>query len=597
MIGSQLDDACPNASPTPIASRYDVVIVGGGLAGLTLARHLLLETEKRVLLIEQRESIPTDRQKVGESTVQLAGHYLGKVLGLEEYLLLDHFMKYNLRFLWPANGTDGAAYEDYGQSYIRGFSNIPSYQVDRNTLEAELLRRNLSHPRFHLFLGARRLDVRIAEDGGDHAVAFERGDEALEIASRWVVDASGRNRVLAKRHRLKQPSEIRHGASFLWVEGQVDLDTLTGRSRKEVRLDPARRHLGHLPTWLATNHFCGEGFWLWAIPLRGKTSIGLVYDHESIDPKTVSSLDKLKQWIRTEFPLFAPVIDGRRILDWWGYRSFAHSCARTIHPQRWAITGEAGRFSDPLYSPGSDLISVYNTLIVDAIEAEDQAALEAKASQSEALMKAVYEAYVPGYALTYETLGDQETFSLKYIWELTIYFGFYVFPFVNDLLTDRRFLATYLNAFARLGPMNHRMQQLLSGYYRFKKKDGRLGTETPQHFDFSSLGPLRRAAEMFYEIGIPTDEAKQLIRGALANVEELARFIVAHIAAQVVDAPEMVTRAAFVEAVTALDQFGFDPEGWRRARDLARADDRAFEWPFDPSVLDGFGVAQAVAVP
>ena len=73
----------------PVRERYDVVILGAGLAGLTLARHLLLDTERTVLLLERRDEVPPPRQKVGESTVQLAGYYLSKVLDLEEYLLTD----------------------------------------------------------------------------------------------------------------------------------------------------------------------------------------------------------------------------------------------------------------------------------------------------------------------------------------------------------------------------------------------------------------------------------------------------------------------------------------------------------------------------
>ena len=579
-----------------VAPRYDVIIVGGGLAGLTLARHLLLETDNRVLLIEQRDHLPSKRQKVGESTVQVAGHYLGKVLELEEHLFLEHFMKYNLRFFWCADGRDGASYEDYGQSYIRTFSNIPSYQVDRNVLEAELLRLNGADPRFDLVLGARRFDVRLATGDEDHAVSFLHGDERTEIASRWVVDASGRNRVLAKRQGLKQSSEIRHGSSFLWVEGQVDLEKLTARSPREVRVDPSRRHLGHTPVWLATNHFCGEGFWLWVIPLRGKTSIGLVYDHDSIDPSTVSSSEKLIRWINETFPIFQPIFDQREVLDWWGFRSFSHDCSRTIHPQRWAITGEAGRFADPLYSPGSDLIAVYNTLIVDAMRTDademgartpgQPTALESKANQAEALMRVVYEAYVPGYSLTYQTLGDQETYSLKYTWELTIYFGFYVFPFVNELLTERRFLSTYLNAFARLGSLNLRILNLLADFYQWKKDAGRLGTSDPCHFDFTSLGPLGKASGVFYQVGISVDDSKTVIRGALADLERLAQFIHVYVASRVVGSPDLVTNAAFVEQLSRLDTLAFDLDGWQRARAIAMEDDRQHAWWFDPQVLE-----------
>ena len=57
----------------------DVLIVGAGLAGLCLARQLLLSTDKRILLVDRRE-VPPERQKVGEATVQVSGYYLSRVL-------------------------------------------------------------------------------------------------------------------------------------------------------------------------------------------------------------------------------------------------------------------------------------------------------------------------------------------------------------------------------------------------------------------------------------------------------------------------------------------------------------------------------------
>ncbi len=43
------------------------------MAGLTLARQLLLTSDKKILLVDQRAEIPPQRQKVGESTVSLGG--------------------------------------------------------------------------------------------------------------------------------------------------------------------------------------------------------------------------------------------------------------------------------------------------------------------------------------------------------------------------------------------------------------------------------------------------------------------------------------------------------------------------------------------
>src|SRR5882762_11402953 len=143
----------------PNTDQYDVVIIGAGLAGLSLSRQLLLNSEKRILLLDKRSASPPARQKVGESCVQLSGYYFSKVLDLEEHLLREHFLKYNLRFYWKTAGRDNRSFEDYSQSYIRALSNIPTYQLNRNKIEAELLRLNLENPNFRFCAGVSDLNV------------------------------------------------------------------------------------------------------------------------------------------------------------------------------------------------------------------------------------------------------------------------------------------------------------------------------------------------------------------------------------------------------------------------------------------------------
>ncbi|MFT5369655.1 MAG: 2-polyprenyl-6-methoxyphenol hydroxylase-like FAD-dependent oxidoreductase, partial [Candidatus Latescibacterota bacterium] len=143
---------------------YDVIIIGAGLAGLTLSHQLLLETDKRILLIDRREEIPPKLQKVGESLVQVGGYYFGKVLDMEEYLFREHFMKYNLRFYWPSAGRENRNFEDFSHAYIRTFSNIPCYQLDRNKIEDELLRRNRAYDNFTLMTPTSNLDVDLSEE-------------------------------------------------------------------------------------------------------------------------------------------------------------------------------------------------------------------------------------------------------------------------------------------------------------------------------------------------------------------------------------------------------------------------------------------------
>lgn len=578
----------------PQREPYDAVILGAGLAGLSLARQLLLSSRKRILVLDKRSEIPAPDQKVGEATVQVSGYYFSKVLDLEEHLFLEHLMKYNLRFHWKTGTGDSGAYEGYGQAYIRNLSNIASYQLDRNKLEAELLRLNLADPCFTLAAPVRDLDVELAAPG-PHRVSYTTAEGTRTVTAEWVVDGSGRARILARQLGLTGPGPIRHGSAFLWVDGLVDIERLTARGPRERRLKRERASLGHLPFWLATNHFVGEGFWVWVIPLQGKTSIGLVFDREVIDHREVSSAEKLIAWIVREFPLFGRDLPGREVVHFAAMPDYGYDCAQTISAEKWAMTGMAGRFSDPLYSPGGDLIAIHNTAITDAILTGDSPELPAKIRAYEQLLRAVYEAYVPGYAESYNVLGDQEAFILKYTWELAIYFAFYVFPFINDLFTDRRFLLAFFNRFGRLGPANRNLVRFLSAYARWAKAELAVPPEPILH-DFPALMPLAKAEKTFYKVGLTVDEAKEVLAEQLSNLEELARFTLAYLTSVVVGDPAALFHREFVAAID-LATHPFDPEELRRRWRNAGAPSAAFPWTFDATVMEPFRAARGAAVP
>ncbi|HEY0515450.1 MAG TPA: lycopene cyclase family protein [Thermoanaerobaculia bacterium] len=565
----------------------DVLIIGAGLAGLTLARQLLLaKPEIRILMVDRGDEIPSPKQKVGEATVQVSGYYYSRVLELEEYLLQEHYLKYNLRFFWKSQ-RGGEVWEDLSQSYIRKISNIATFQLDRNTFEAEVLRRNVEHAGFELVHPVTGLDVDLVDEG-PHAFRFEADGRTVAGRAAWVVDSSGRNRFLARRRKLERPSPIKHGASFLWVDGLLDPEKITNLDRKALRLRPERSALGHFPTFLATNHYCGEGYWFWAIPLHGKTSLGLVYDSANVASRDVATAEKLVDWICREYPLYARDLPRRKILHHSGYTSFALDSGQTISPSGWALCGEACRFTDPLYSPGGDLISIYNTLISDCILTRDRGELEAKVRLYEPLARAVYEAYVPSFAVSYCTLGDQECFSLRYAWELTIYFAFYVFPFINDLHVDRTFLPTFLRRFGQLGPINQGVHRLLADYYRWKKENVILAAPEPVFFDFMEVGALVAAELTFYKVGVSRDEAREVLDEQLENLRDLARWTAAHVAAAVLDDPRAATNAAYIRGID-LESLLFDPETMAERLEAAcRETSEIYAWRFDVPCMARF---------
>ena len=552
----------------------DVVILGAGLAGLTLARQLLLYSEKRILLLEKRTQIPPESQKVGESNVQVQGYYLSRILDMEEHLLREHLMKYNLRFYWKTPGRANDCYEDISQCYIRNFSNIACYQLDRNRIEGELLRLNLENPRFTFRSGISNLDVVLSPSSAPHALRFSLGEQQVKLQAKWVVDTTGRAKFLARRLGLTKSNSIRHGSVFFWVDGLLNIEKLTTLSHSQRLIHKNRKMLGHLPVWLATNHFCGEGYWFWVIPLQGKTSLGLVYDREKLPEDTFTSPEKVVEWVSREFPLFAPYLPKGTIIDQGTIRDFSYDCRQTISSERWALAGEAGRFTDPLYSPGGDLISIYNTLITDAILTEDNN-LAVKARLYEILMWALYEAYVPSYEMGYEILGDQECFAMKYAWELTIYFAFYVFPFINQLFTQTAFVVPYLDLFAKLGTWNQSIQVFIRDYYRWKKNHpGEPGN--PVLFDFTGFEPLKKSEELFYEVGLSAIQAIRLLREHMTNIQRLGSFIAIYIYSVVLNDESLLSNKHLIETIR-IDNLRFDPNSMRQECEcLDKAHDQKF---------------------
>lgn len=578
-----------------LKSHYDVVIIGAGLAGLSLAAQLLKYTEKTVLLIDKWDDPPRPTQKVGESLVQLSGYYFSKILDLEEYLLINQYLKYNLRFYWQTGEGKHDFWADVSSSTIRTISNIATFQLDRNHIERHLMQRNKQDSRFQFAGGVRDVKADLSESEEPHVISFNTASTRNAKAScRWVVDSSGRSSVLKKKLGLQKESPIKHGATWCWVEGLVNYEKFTDHTWTEVLLDRARQKTGNFPYVNATSHFCGKGRWFWVIPLHGITSLGLVFEHASVNPEEVSSAKKMIEWVCKDWPMFARDLPNRKIVDEGRYISYAFDCKQTISADRWALAGEAGRFTDPLYSPGSDLIAIYNTLIVDAIQTEGKAELEEKVALAEQIERAMYEAYVPTYELSYNALGDQEAFTLKYTWELAIYFGFYVMPFANQLFTNRRFMQTFLRRFAIFGPINKCVQQFLSDFYMWKYNNGIKPLPEPLHIEYYSLLPLKESETLFYEIGLTVEEAEDQIEKHVERMREFARYIYAHVYAVILGDKRVLLNDAFIRGLKLRD-VKFDPDKMRADYAQYAGCDDVYAWKLNPFALEPFITARVEA--
>src|SRR5205807_1099510 len=201
-------------------SRYDVAILGGGLAGLTLAIQLKRSRpETSVFVAEKRaEPAPDAAFKVGESSVENGAYYYRVKCGMAEYLEKEHLRKAGLRYFWPAgDNSDIARRVEFVTS-----DQAWSHQIDRGKFENEAFDRGIKLGA-DIFRGFRVRDVELDKNG--HTVTVERdGGETTTISARWVVDATGRANTL--RRKLGIGTETGHDINAAWfrMSNPVDVE-------------------------------------------------------------------------------------------------------------------------------------------------------------------------------------------------------------------------------------------------------------------------------------------------------------------------------------------------------------------------------------
>ena len=439
------------------AARTDVVILGGGLAGLTLALQLRRQDPALAITILERRHHPVREAafKVGESTVEIGAHYFAEVLGLREHLETQQIRKFGFRFFFSEGRADIDRCTELGVSRLLP---TPSWQIDRGRFE-NFLGEHVRALGVEFIDGATVRAIDVAEnDAASHAVEYARGDATHRIEARWLVDASGRAGLLKRKLDLAQGND--HDVNAVWwrVDGIVDPADWSSDAAWLQRCTPPDR-------WRSTNHMCGPGYWVWLIPLAsGAHSLGIVCDAKLHPLETMNTHARAMAWLHAHQPGVAAALERpeHALQDFLFLRHFSYGCRQVFSPRRWALTGEAGLFLDPFYSPGSDFIAIANTYICDLI-ARDRAGqpLSPYAQLYEQLYFSFYENTLSLYQDQYPLFGDTQVMPVKVIWDYTFYWALLAPLFFGGRLTDLAMLGRLRAQFAAGSALNRAMQPLL----------------------------------------------------------------------------------------------------------------------------------------
>jgi len=320
------------------AADCDVFVVGGGPAGSTIAA-LLAERGHRVILADKDRH---PRFHIGES---LLPHNLPLFdrLGVRDKIEASAMHKYGIEFVSPYHGK--SVKYDFGRAYDKRFPY--SFQVKRSSFDHMLLQNAAAK-------GATVIEEcrvgAVAFPDKESAVVTARGPdgEPLQWRARFVVDASGRDTLLAGQMDMKERNPRNNSAAIFGHFAGAR--RLPGKDEGNITI-----------VWF-------DNGWFWFIPLSdGTTSVGAVCPAEFFKSRGTDLPAFFRQIIASSPEIASRLRDAELVGDVTATGNYSYSSKRTSG-DRFLMVGDACAFIDPVFSTGVYLAMVSAFAAADAVD-------------------------------------------------------------------------------------------------------------------------------------------------------------------------------------------------------------------------------------
>lgn len=312
------------AEMSPALHECDVLVIGGGPAGSTVAP-LLVEKGYRTVLLEKCQH---PRFHIGESLLP-ANLPLLERLGVADQVRAIGMEKWGAEFVSPWH--DHTQVFKFADAWDKSMPY--AYQVRRSEFD-EILIRNAERCGAEVRENCKVTGVEFLPDDAGAVVSAESADGTQhQWHARFVIDASGRDTVLANQLQIKQRN-TRHNSAAVYAHFRG-----------------AKRHEGQAEGNITIFWF--EHGWFWFIPLvDGVTSIGMVTWPYYFKTRNGRKLEQFLLDSIAMCPALTERIQGAEIVnEAEATANFSYSADRT-HGNNYLLLGDAYAFIDPVFSSG-----------------------------------------------------------------------------------------------------------------------------------------------------------------------------------------------------------------------------------------------------
>jgi flavin-dependent dehydrogenase len=321
-----------------LASKPDVVVIGGGPAGSTVST-LVAQRGYRVQLYE-RERFP--RFHIGESLIPETYWVLQRLGMLDKMQKSPFVKKHSVQFV-NSNGKQSAPFYFWDN---KPHECSQTWQVVRSEFDLMMLNNAREYGvkahegvrvRDVLFEGERAVGVRIQLPDGSQQ----------DVRAQVIVDASGQSGLLQNKFKLRVWDPILNkGAIWTYWEGAY---RDTGRDEGATLVLQTADRQG----------------WFWYIPLHDD-KVSVVAPFDSLFKGRVNHEQTYQEEVERCPAVKERVSRGRRVTGYFATKDYSYR-AKRVAGDGWVLVGDAFGFLDPLYSSGVLLALRSGELAADAI--------------------------------------------------------------------------------------------------------------------------------------------------------------------------------------------------------------------------------------